>query len=98
LGKSFYRLLHVETGIEPEHVVTLRLGAYGPLYEKDEQRVGLLRQVVEHMRALPGVAQAGVANQLPLGSGDGIQVFSVTGRADDGIRHEANLRMVGPSY
>jgi len=98
LGKSFYRLLHVDTGIVPEHVATIRLGAYGPLYEKDEQRVALVQQLVQRMRALPGVESAGVVNQLPLGTGDGIGVFHVTGMPDDGIRHEANWRVVSPTY
>jgi predicted permease len=98
LGKSFYHLLHVETGIEPERVATIRLGAYGPLYNKEGQRVALLQQMLEHVRALPGVESAGTVDQLPLGSGDGIQVFDVTGKPDDGIRHEANMRNVSPTY
>jgi predicted permease len=98
LGKSFYQLLHVETGIEPEHVATIRLGAYGPLYNKDGQRVALLQQMLEHVRALPGVESAGAVDRLPLGTGDGIQVFNVTGKPDDGIRHEANMRDVSPTY
>jgi predicted permease len=44
------------------------------------------------------VESAAIVDQLPLGSGDGIGVFSVTGRPDDGIRHEANGRDVSPTY
>ncbi|HZY60964.1 MAG TPA: ABC transporter permease [Edaphobacter sp.] len=100
LGKSFYRLLHVETGIVPEHVAAIRLGAYGDLYNKDEQRVALVHQLLERVQALPGVESAGIVNWLPLGIGSGanLGVFNVTGMPDDGVRHEANMRNVSPTY
>ena len=34
LGKSFYRLLHVDTGLEPDHLATLQIAAIGDSYQR----------------------------------------------------------------
>ena len=44
LGKSFYRLLHVDLGFQPDHLATLQIAAPDPSYSKDEQAVALARQ------------------------------------------------------
>ena len=41
LGKSFYRLLHVNTGMEPDHVAAIQVVAPESTYAKDEQRIVL---------------------------------------------------------
>src|SRR4029079_11437150 len=46
LGKSFYRLLQVETGFETRQLVTMRVRAPLSAYEKDELAVALGRRVV----------------------------------------------------
>src|SRR5208337_2681063 len=37
LGQSFYRLLHVEIGFEPDHLATVQIMAPDNVYPKDEQ-------------------------------------------------------------
>ena len=46
LGKSFYRLLHVNTGIVPERLAMVEVDASGGAYAKDPQQVALGRQVI----------------------------------------------------
>ena len=54
LGKSLYRLLHVELGIQPEHLVTLDVGAPPANYGKDAQAIALSRQIVSRVQSHPG--------------------------------------------
>ena len=68
LGKSLYRLLHVDLGFEPEHLATLQVAAPASAYGKDEQAIALVREIASRWRALPGVESVGlVANGLPVG-------------------------------
>jgi macrolide transport system ATP-binding/permease protein len=66
LAKSFYRLLHVETGIDTSHLATVYIIAPDTVYGKPEQQVALCHQVLERVSALPGVKSAGITSDLPL--------------------------------
>src|ERR1700679_3129003 len=55
LGKSLYRLLHADAGIEPDHLATLRIAAIGDRYAKDIPQINLERAIVSRFAALPGV-------------------------------------------
>ena len=55
LGKSFYRLLHVELGFRPDHLATITIAAPDASYGKAAQTVALGRKVVSKMAELPGV-------------------------------------------
>ena len=45
LGKSFYRLLHVDTGLVPDHLATLHVAATSGAYSKDPDEINLARQL-----------------------------------------------------
>lgn len=98
LGKSFYRLLNVDTGLQPDHVATLRVGAEGASYSKDEQKLSLERRVVSRLATLPGVKSVGITNALPLGDGDGTTGFQVLGRPYHGEHNEVTYRQVSAGY
>ena len=67
LGQSFYRLLHVYIGLQPDHLATLEVAAPESSYGKDEQTIALERQIVSRIASLPGVRSVGISNQLPVG-------------------------------
>jgi macrolide transport system ATP-binding/permease protein len=98
LGKSLYRLLHVDIGLEPDHLAMLRIGARGDRYAKDAQVVALERQILARIASLPGVRSAGITDSLPVGDGDGIMQFQVVGRPMLREHNEANDRWVSSSY
>ena len=100
LGKSFYRLLHVDPGLEPDHLAMLQIGAQGPAYSKDEQQVALERQIIARVSNLPGVKSVALTNSLPLGDADGTTVFRVVGRPYRGENngYEVAYRQVSSSY
>jgi macrolide transport system ATP-binding/permease protein len=96
LGKSFYRLLHVDIGISGDHLAVLHVLKLGASTDADE--IGLERQVLSRLAALPGVTSAGVSDNLAVGGGDGFAHFRVAGRSYLGEGDEANDRLAGVGY
>jgi len=66
LGKSLYRLLHVETGFDVSHLATVQVIAPDKTYTKPEQLVALYREIERRAWALPGVQGVGITSDLPL--------------------------------
>src|SRR5439155_13419929 len=66
--RSLWSLQRVPLGLEPSHVLTMRVALPSASYEKPEQVVELFRRLLDSIRALPGVKAAGAARSLPLGS------------------------------
>ena len=98
LGKSFYRLLHVDTGLEPDHLATLQVAAVGDSYNNDQQRIHLERQLQARLSSLPGVKSVAFSSRLPLGDGDGTSTFRIVGRPDHGEHNEVAYRAVSANY
>ena len=67
LIKSFMRLRDVSPGFNSANVLSVRISLPSAKFPKGEPRVQMLRQVVEHIRSLPGVQSAGAVLSLPLG-------------------------------
>jgi macrolide transport system ATP-binding/permease protein len=100
LGKSFYRLLHVDLGMQPERLAALRLRAPYASYGKDEQAVALGRRVTDEVGRLPGVESVALAHQIPVANGvGGNTTFLVIGRPEQSNKgNEANSRQVSAEY
>jgi macrolide transport system ATP-binding/permease protein len=98
LGKSFYHLLHVDTGLQPDHLAAIQIAATGASYAKEEQQVVLAREIQQKISSLPGVKSVGLTDQLPLGDGDGIQSFGIAGHENRGEHNEAIHRAVSAGY
>jgi macrolide transport system ATP-binding/permease protein len=98
LGKSFYRLLHVDTGIEPGHLAALQIAATSNAYSRDPQKVALERQLQVRLGALPGVQSVAFASRLPLGDGDGTTGFQIVGQPPDNVHREVAFRNVSANY
>jgi predicted permease len=64
--RSFMNLLHAPLGFNPAHIVTARLPMDFRRFPQIEQRWALLRDVLDRLRALPGVHSASAASPLPL--------------------------------
>ena len=55
LGKSLYRLLQTDIGIQPDHVATIHVEGRGDRYSKDEQSIAFEREIMRRVGSLPGV-------------------------------------------
>lgn len=97
LGKSLYRLLHVDLGFVPSNLATLQVVAPELGYSKDEQAIALQKEVLSRFETLPGVAAVGISNGLPVGweSGTSINVVGEP-RLEEG--HEVGNRQVSAGY
>jgi predicted permease len=100
LGKSLYRLLRVDTGLNPDHLATLSVGL-PPGDLRNEQSLIFTRQVAERVAAVPGVEAVGFADQLPLAPGTGAptSTFWVAGRPDpEQVEGAHPVRRVSAGY
>jgi macrolide transport system ATP-binding/permease protein len=99
LGKSLYRLLRADAGLEPDHLATLRISAVGERYAKNDAQINLGREILSRVAALPGVKSVGITSSLPLGDGDGTSDFRVVGRSYSNDKYdEAANREVTAGY
>jgi predicted permease len=64
--RSFMNLLHAPLGFNPASVVTARLPMDFRRFPQTEQRWALMREILDRLRALPGVHAASAASPLPL--------------------------------
>lgn len=69
LARSLVRLLAVDMGFDPSHLLALRVQSAGSRYGNDSLIFAYHARVIAAAQRLPGVIGAGTANQLPL-SGD----------------------------
>jgi predicted permease len=97
LGKSLYFLLHVDTGIQPDHLASIRVDL-PKTYIKDEDQIPLMHQIVDRVGTLPSVRSAAVADSLPIGSWDEMTRIHVLGRPNHGERNEVPERGVSSGY
>ncbi len=98
LGKSFYRLLHVDIGLQPDHIAMLRVESQPEKYKQDQERTALAREVVHRLSALPGVQQVGLTTKLPIEDADWTTGFRIMGRPYHGEHNEVAIRMVTAGY
>jgi predicted permease len=98
LGKSFYRLLHVDIGLQPDHIATVHINAQPEKYNKDEKQAALAREIVSSLANLPGVKSAAVTTKLPIEDADGTTGFRVVGRPYHGEHNEVPIRFVSTGY
>ena len=68
LVRSFVRLANVQPGFNPQHVVSMNVGAYGPKFKDPMTRVQFYQELAERMKHLPGVTATGAISALPLTS------------------------------
>jgi predicted permease len=66
LVRSFVRLVNVPPGFNPDGVISMQVAAYGPKYEKNEQRFQFYQNLAPRVLSLPGVTGQGIVSSLPL--------------------------------
>ncbi len=66
LAKSFVRLMNVNPGYDPHHVLTLGAYVYGSRYQNPEVEIALYDQVITALRATPGIETAAMTSTIPL--------------------------------
>jgi putative ABC transport system permease protein len=67
LIKSFINFRRIDPGFTPDNVLALRLAVTSPNHNSNEKRAQLYRQLVDRVKAVPGVESVGAILSLPLG-------------------------------
>jgi len=98
--KSFWRLLQVAPGFDPQNVLTFELSLPPAKYARREEVDAFYRRLIERVRTLPGVRAVGAATILPLSGSNNDQAFIVEGRMPRDLSEVASVefRAVTPDY
>jgi putative ABC transport system permease protein len=67
LVKSFWRLMDVNPGFDPAHVLTFRLRLPDWKYDKSEMSIRAVKELRRRISEMPGVARVGITSGIPLG-------------------------------
>ena len=82
MGRSFYRLMHVDPGFAAEHTLAFRVDLPRSKYGQPEQRQGFYDQLFERLSALPGVDEVGANWRLPILQKGAYQPLEVENRPE----------------
>ena len=98
--KSFWALVHVAPGFRSENVLTARLSVPRSRYADNEKIAALERELLESLRARPGVQSAGFATYVPLSGLENGWSFVIEGRPPlpVGTYNMSNYRPVSTGY
>jgi putative ABC transport system permease protein len=80
LLRSFYEIVNVEAGFEPDHLMTMQLQPAVVKYGgHDDLQIQLARGILHQVSAIGGVRAAGITTALPL-LGNPIYIMRIEGR------------------
>ncbi|HKH49569.1 MAG TPA: ABC transporter permease [Thermoanaerobaculia bacterium] len=101
LLRSFARLRAVDPGFHPKGVLTAELILPEKKYAEQERQILFTRELLDRLRAIPGVQSADTVFPMPLGGNGFVLAFEVQGRpvaaSEDSSLH-ANVRLVTPDF
>jgi putative ABC transport system permease protein len=105
LMKSFQRLESVNLGFNPEKLLTMFVALPARKYPKPELAVQFYQGLIDRMRNLPGVREAGLTTNIPFSGDDNTDNFIVEGHepgtGDEGVQGQlismspGNLQALG---
>jgi macrolide transport system ATP-binding/permease protein len=99
LGKSFYRLLHVPLGFDPNQLATMRVIVSDQISEAGKGRMAeFSREIVERAKSLPGVESVGMTSLIPAQCDCATDMPHFPPRPYHGEHYEVDERHVSPGY
>ncbi|HEY2912845.1 MAG TPA: ABC transporter permease [Candidatus Angelobacter sp.] len=98
LGKSLYRLFHVDLGFQPGHLATLEIAVPKAMYKTPDELSAILRRIVTATSSAPGVQSTATAMQLPVTFNGNTDNIRVVGRPYNPKQSEVNQRDVSTTY
>jgi predicted permease len=98
--RSLWELRNVQPGFDPNNVVTMSVPLPATKFPSPSGQINFFQDVLQRVRALPGVDSAGVIDSLPLGGGGSHQPFSIEGRPvlPMSEQPEVDVRLISPGY
>jgi putative ABC transport system permease protein len=97
LLKSLWHVLQVDPGFNSAQVLTVQLSLPTSEYPDTKRSIGFYSQLFDRLRSVPGIEEAGMVNNLPLGGVDLNGQLGIAGRSPDRYGY-ASYRVVSPGY
>ena len=100
LARSFLSLLRTDPGFNPDHVMTMNLVLPVLKYKEDSQRAAFYSDLLQRVKAQPGVESAAIVNYLPLGGANSSDAYLVEGEPEPapGQENDGRHRVASPDY
>jgi putative ABC transport system permease protein len=101
LMRSFIKLQAISPGFNPKNVLTMRISLEGSDYQKPTPVIAFHDQLLEKIRALPGVQSVSTRSHVPIAADDGYAnlSFAIEGQLPDAAnRSTAFYNAVSPDY
>jgi putative ABC transport system permease protein len=92
--RSMLALLGTDPGFRTDSLLTMRV-AFDASYDSPEAVLSFQQRVLEELRALPGVSEAGAVDFIPLGGTNNYNDFDIEG--EEGNRNAGSL-IASPGY
>ena len=99
MSRSFVRLMSVDPGLDPRNVLTVDIRLSRSRYSRPQQ-AAFFQQLLERLRALPGIQAAGTVYPMPLSGMEENMWFDIEGQPppSPGEQRTAGPRGVSPGY
>src|SRR2546423_308903 len=99
LIKTFAHLSDQYASLHAESVLAVRTQLPENRYREPARRFAFYQQVLEHVKALPGVVSAAYTTSVPLDWKGGTNGIAIEGRpVERGVDYDANHRQISPDY
>jgi putative ABC transport system permease protein len=100
LARTFLSLLKTNPGFNPDNVITMNIVLPRARYKEEPQRATFYNDLVQRVKAQPGVASAAAVNYLPLGGSNSSDAYLVEGMPEPapGQENEGRYRVCTPDY
>jgi predicted permease len=95
--QSLLALRHVETGFDPNNVLTMRVRLVETRYSTGPQRSAFFETALQRIRALPGVVSAGTIDTVPFAAGEA-QILGLEGQGPRRDAPVVQVRQISPGY
>jgi predicted permease len=97
---SFWNVTRVDLGIRKDHILTFRLPVSPKRFSRSEEINPYYKQILENVRAVPGVVNVAAATGGPLQGFSFGMFFSVSGKpvSDPSLLPDSPFQIVTPGY
>src|SRR5262249_32239955 len=99
LIRSFVRLRNVETGFDPNNVLTMQFSLSGVNFDEGDQIAAFYQRLIERLQTAPGVRSAAAICRITLAGDRSTSGLNIEGRpALPGEQREVHYRVIAPGY
>ncbi len=98
--KSFWRAQQAPLNFKPDNILTVSLALPQARYKEDEKVTAFYTQLLDRVRALPGVEAVAIGSNIPFDETQWDSYFHITGTPPDapGQEPSAEINIVSPDY